>query len=145
MCIYTPAYKPRQQEVQHDAEEEKRKMRGNSLTANARNSASECFENVCFLHSVRACSTLSSRPLEESPALQRMTKHSGNRALHVAVRTWTDYTNNITSLISSDGKHLRLGGNSGYAGHSASSKWNSYLSISLHHQSRCRRCNVPYL
>lgn len=71
---------------QHDAEEEKRKMRGNSLTANARNSASECFENVCFLHGVRACSILSSRPLEESPALQRMTKHSGNRALHVAVR-----------------------------------------------------------
>lgn len=64
----------------------KRKMRGNSLTANARNSASECFKNVCFLHSVKACSILSSSPLEESPALQRMTKHSGNRALHVAVR-----------------------------------------------------------
>lgn len=38
--------------------------------------------------------------------------------------------------------HTDAWGHSGYAGRSASSKWDPYLSISLYHQRRCRRCNV---
>lgn len=91
--------------------------------------------SVSLLHHVKACSILSLSPLEENSVRndQAFWKHglacgcAGLKSLRQQ-----HYQSDLIRCHT-----LMPGGHSGFAGHSASSKWDSYLSISLCHQSGC--------